>query len=74
MLLEYFSLSRISLGNWKEPVLWLTSPGPNLFIIACVILLLIITAGRLRSFWGFVVFLISGGVILICIKNIVRLW
>ena len=74
MLLDYFSLSRIGRGNWDEPVLWLTRPGPNLFIIACVVLLLIFLAGRLRGFWGFVVYLISGGVILVCLKNIVRLW
>jgi membrane-bound ClpP family serine protease len=74
MLLDYFSLSRMSLGGWDQAVLRLTSPGPNLFIIAGVIVLLIFLAGRLRGFWGFVVYLISGGVILICLKNIMRLW
>ena len=73
MFLEYFNLSRMGLGNWEEPVLWMMRPGPSLLIIGGVILFLFFTSARLRGFWGIVVYLISGGVILICLKNLVRL-
>ncbi len=74
MLLDYIGLGGMNFGNWAEYFLWMANPASNFIIIVCVLLILFLFINRLRGFWAILVYLIAGGVVFVCLWNIIRLW